>query len=74
MRAQADNAVVKTWGELREERELRNHVDLVQMLDIADLDAGVSVAGALSTVSVMCGCLHGALVVLAGSFLQHSAS
>ena len=37
--------VVKTHGELREEDGLRNHVDLVQMLDIVDLEAGTMVAG-----------------------------
>ena len=37
---------MKTWGELREESGLRNHVDMVQMLDIADLEAGTAVAGA----------------------------
>lgn len=42
---QVDNVVVKTYGELREEDGLRNHVDLVQMLDIVDLEAGTMVAG-----------------------------
>ncbi len=40
--------VVKTYGEPREEDGLRNHVDLVQMLDIVDLEAGTMVAGAHS--------------------------
>ncbi|KAK9799400.1 hypothetical protein WJX73_002247 [Symbiochloris irregularis] len=43
---EADNEVVKTWGSPREEDGLRNHVDLVQMLDIADLENGSAVAGA----------------------------
>jgi seryl-tRNA synthetase len=43
---QADNVVVKTHGELREEDGLRNHVDLVLMLDIADFENGSAVAGA----------------------------
>lgn len=42
---QANNAVVRTWGQQREEADLRNHVDLVEMLDIVDLDKGVSIAG-----------------------------
>ena len=42
---QAENEVVKTWGTPREEDGLHNHVDLVQLLDIADLEAGTSVAG-----------------------------
>lgn len=44
--AQVDNVVVKTYGELREEEGLRNHVDLVLMLDIVDLENGTAVAGA----------------------------
>ncbi|BDA47415.1 Serine-tRNA ligase, cytoplasmic [Coccomyxa sp. Obi] len=40
-----DNVVVKTYGQRREEDGLRNHVDLVQMLDIVDLEAGTMVAG-----------------------------
>lgn len=42
---QADNVVVRKWGALRDEPDLRNHVDLVTMLDIADLDRGTIVAG-----------------------------
>ena len=42
---QADNVIVKTVGELREEDGLRNHVDLVMMLDIVDLENGTTVAG-----------------------------
>ncbi|KAF8063832.1 Serine--tRNA ligase [Scenedesmus sp. PABB004] len=40
-----NNAVVRTWGEPRQEEKLYNHVDLVQLLDIVDLEAGTSVAG-----------------------------
>lgn len=46
---QAENEIVNTWpdsGPARQEDGLRNHVDLVQMLDIVDLDAGTTVAGA----------------------------
>lgn len=45
MALQADNAVVRTWGGRREEADLHNHVDLVEMLDIVDLDKGVAIAG-----------------------------
>ena len=37
--------VVRTHGERREEADLYNHVDLVEMLDIVDLEHGTSVAG-----------------------------
>lgn len=42
-----NNVVVKTHGEgqLRKGEKLWNHVDLVALLDIADLDAGTAVAG-----------------------------
>ena len=44
---QANNVVVKTEGHLREEPELYNHVDLVQLLDIVDLESGTMVAGVI---------------------------
>jgi hypothetical protein len=37
--------VVRTFGEPRQEAKLYNHVDLVQLLDIVDLEAGTAVAG-----------------------------
>jgi hypothetical protein len=37
--------VVKEFGERRQDEKLYNHVDLVQLLDIADLEAGALVAG-----------------------------
>lgn len=40
-----NNAVVKEFGERRQEEGLLNHVDLVLLLDIADLEAGAAVAG-----------------------------
>ena len=43
---QDNNAVVKEFGERRQEEGLLNHVDLVLLLDIADLEAGAAVAGA----------------------------
>ena len=39
------NTVHATWGEKKDGREFTNHVDLVGMLDIADLDKGADVAG-----------------------------
>eukprot|EP00884_Botryococcus_braunii_P008117 jgi/Botrbrau1/17306/Bobra.0015s0059.1 len=41
---EANNVVVKTHGELRDGATY-NHVDLVQLLDIVDLEAGSAVAG-----------------------------
>lgn len=38
---QANNAVIRTWGERRTEEKLKNHVDLVKLLDIVDLDKGM---------------------------------
>ena len=43
--AQDRNPVVRTWGEPRQAEKLPNHVDLVQMLDIVDLEKGAEVAG-----------------------------
>ena len=37
--------VVKTHGEPRADEKLWNHVDLVQLLDIVDMEKGVAVAG-----------------------------
>ncbi|KAF7050200.1 hypothetical protein CFC21_058591 [Triticum aestivum] len=42
---EANNAIVRTWGERRLEENLKNHVDLCIMLDIASLDKGADVAG-----------------------------
>ena len=39
--------VVKEHGTPRTEEKLYNHVDLVQLLDIVDLEKGTVVAGAL---------------------------
>lgn len=44
-KTQDNNATVKSVGEAREEEGLYNHVDLVQMLGIAELDQGTVVAG-----------------------------
>jgi seryl-tRNA synthetase len=43
--AQDNNPVERTWGTPREETGLPNHVDLVAMLDIVDLEKGQEVAG-----------------------------
>ncbi|EFN57228.1 hypothetical protein CHLNCDRAFT_56101 [Chlorella variabilis] len=40
--ARDNNAVVKEFGERRQEEGLLNHVDLVLLLDIADLEAGAA--------------------------------
>lgn len=48
-----DNVVVRTWGEAREEDGLRNHVDLVLLLDLVDLEAGQAVAGARSALDTL---------------------
>ncbi|KAL6521841.1 hypothetical protein OROGR_018410 [Orobanche gracilis] len=41
-----NNAVVRAWGEKRTEPNLKNHVELVELLDIVDLKKGAIVAGA----------------------------
>lgn len=47
---EANNAIVREWGTPRtaesDGHEMRSHYDLVQMLDIVNLEAGASVAGA----------------------------
>ncbi|OMO92142.1 hypothetical protein COLO4_17835 [Corchorus olitorius] len=42
---EANNAVVRTWGEKRLEPKLKNHVELVELLGIADTKRGSDVAG-----------------------------
>jgi len=42
---EANNAIVRTWGERRQEGNLKNHVDLCIMLDIVALEKGADVAG-----------------------------
>lgn len=42
---QDNNAIVRTFGEPRTEEKLYNHVDLVLLLDIVNLEAGTAVAG-----------------------------
>ncbi|XP_048432847.1 serine--tRNA ligase [Pyrus x bretschneideri] len=40
-----NNAVVRSWGDKRVEPKLKNHVELVELLGIADLKKGAEVAG-----------------------------
>jgi seryl-tRNA synthetase len=42
---EAENVVIRTWGEKRVEPKLKNHVDLVELLGIADIKKGANVAG-----------------------------
>ncbi|KAL9670135.1 hypothetical protein QQ045_007686 [Rhodiola kirilowii] len=42
---EANNNVVRTWGKKRAEEGLKNHVELVDLLGIADLIKGANVAG-----------------------------
>lgn len=43
---EANNAVIRTWGEKRTEQKLKNHVELVELLGIVDTKKGSNVAGA----------------------------
>ncbi|GMN43826.1 hypothetical protein TIFTF001_013026 [Ficus carica] len=42
---EANNAVIRSWGEKRVEPKLKNHVELVELLGIADTKKGSDVAG-----------------------------
>ncbi|GMP37015.1 hypothetical protein CsSME_00008908 [Camellia sinensis var. sinensis] len=42
---EANNAIIRSWGERRLEPKLKNHVDLVELLGIADIKKGANVAG-----------------------------
>ncbi|XP_073020149.1 serine--tRNA ligase-like [Primulina eburnea] len=42
---EANNAVVRSWGEKWTAPKLKNHVDLVELLGIADIKKGANVAG-----------------------------
>ncbi|KAL2229817.1 UNVERIFIED_CONTAM: Serine--tRNA ligase [Sesamum indicum] len=42
---EANNAIIRSWGEKRTEPKLKNHVELVELLGIADLKKGANVAG-----------------------------
>ncbi|XP_010679305.2 serine--tRNA ligase [Beta vulgaris subsp. vulgaris] len=42
---EANNAVIRTWGEKRVEPKLKNHVELVELLGLVDMKKGSYVAG-----------------------------
>ncbi|PSS26607.1 Serine--tRNA ligase [Actinidia chinensis var. chinensis] len=42
---EANNAIVRSWGQKRLEPKLKNHVELVELLGIADTKKGTNVAG-----------------------------
>ncbi|KAL2491889.1 Serine--tRNA ligase [Abeliophyllum distichum] len=42
---EANNAIVRSWGEKRTGTKLKNHVELVELLGIADTKKGTNVAG-----------------------------
>ncbi|KAK4715850.1 hypothetical protein R3W88_014188 [Solanum pinnatisectum] len=42
---EANNVIVRSWGKKRTEQGLKNHVDLVKDLGIADIAKGANVAG-----------------------------
>ncbi|CAN0909868.1 Serine--tRNA ligase, cytoplasmic [Linum grandiflorum] len=42
---EANNEVVRVWGEKRTDKKLKSHVDLVELLGIADLKKGADIAG-----------------------------
>ncbi|GAB4855534.1 hypothetical protein Ancab_024154 [Ancistrocladus abbreviatus] len=42
---EAGNAIIRSWGEKRTEPKLKNHVELVELLGIADTKKGADVAG-----------------------------
>ena len=72
---EANNTVVRTWGEKRMDEGLPNHVDLVSMLDIADLEHGQDVAGGRGYYLVGAGVLlNQALVNYAIAFLSARGS
>ncbi|KAA8536878.1 hypothetical protein F0562_029356 [Nyssa sinensis] len=42
---EANNAIIRSWGEKRLEPKLKNHVEVVELLGIADTKKGSNVAG-----------------------------
>ncbi|GJV93789.1 serine--tRNA ligase [Tanacetum coccineum] len=68
---EANNLVIKTWGEKRTEPELKNHVELMQLLGIADMKKGASVAGNRGYFLIGAGVrLNQALINFALDFLE----
>jgi len=69
------NEVVRTFGEPRDEKGLPNHVDLVSMLGIVNLEKGQEVAGGRGYYLVGYGALlNQALIAYALSFLAKRGS
>ncbi|KAK1263150.1 hypothetical protein QJS04_geneDACA009431 [Acorus gramineus] len=68
---EANNAVVRTWGERRTEEGLKNHVELVELLGIANLSKGTNVAGGRGYYLVGAGALlNQALISFGLAFLS----
>jgi len=44
--SEEDNVTVRTWGDARKEEWMKDHVDLLRTLGMADTDSAASVAGA----------------------------
>ncbi|KAJ3687561.1 hypothetical protein LUZ61_016725 [Rhynchospora tenuis] len=66
-----NNAVIRTVGERRMEDNLKNHADLVEMLDILNLEKGADVAGGRGYYLKGCGVLlNQALINYGFSFLM----
>ncbi|KAL7000384.1 serine--tRNA ligase [Sarracenia purpurea var. burkii] len=42
---EANNAIIRSWGQKRLEPKLKNHVELVELLGIADIKKGANIAG-----------------------------
>ena len=60
LQLQADNTVVRSWGEPQDKGQLLSHVDIVQKLGIVDQSAGVDVAGKtlLRTLATLTNAFH----------------
>ena len=68
---EANNKIERVWGEKRMEENLPNHVDLIGMLDIADVERGTDVAGGRGYYLKGAGCLlNQAMVNYALAFLS----
>ncbi|KAL8154768.1 serine--tRNA ligase [Apium graveolens] len=69
-----DNAIIRNWGEKRLEKSLKSHVDLVEMLGIAELKKGANVAGGRGYYLKGAGVrLNQALICFALDFLENRA-
>ncbi|CAK9167983.1 unnamed protein product [Ilex paraguariensis] len=68
---EANNAIIRSWGETRSEPKLKNHVDLVELLGIADIKKGANVAGGRGFYLKGDGvCLNQALINFGLNFLK----